>query len=135
MRKLLATLVARLSDAVWLSTSKSGWYWRCRDKLALFNQRVFSFFVFAALMTLSLPSHAALEFTFNAEDEGSRPGEGIQVEWIVTNTGTVQESNISVELPFPTPGISTLSESLTDGGDCPGTVSYTHLTLPTILRV
>lgn len=68
----------------------------------------------------SIPTYAALNFTFNAEDQSSVPGEGIQVEWIVTNEGTTQENNISVEVPFPTPGISSLSEFLTDGGDCPG---------------
>ena len=67
----------------------------------------------------SFPSYADLAFTFNANDQTSRPGEGVQVEWVVTNTGISQENNLSVELPFPAPGFNNLSESLTDGGACP----------------
>lgn len=79
-----------------------------------------AFALVASLSGFSQPVYAALNFTFNAADESSRPGDGIQVEWIVVNEGSGQENNISVEVPFPTSGISTLSESLTDGGDCPG---------------
>ena len=91
-----------------------------RDTLKSYTRLIGMAFLFACSIGMSLPAFAALNFTFNADHEGSRPGESIQVEWIVTNSGTVQENNISVELPFPAPGISTLSVSLTDGGDCPG---------------
>ena len=71
------------------------------------------------LLCMSFPSYAQLTFTFNANDQSSRPGEGVQVEWVVTNTGNSQENNVFVELPFPAPGFNNLSVSLTDGGACP----------------
>ena len=69
------------------------------------------------LLCMSFPSYADLVFTFNASDQSSRPGDGIQVEWIVTNTGNAQENNVSVEVPFPTLGINTCLLYTSDAAD------------------
>jgi len=72
------------------------------------------------LFAISVPASAALNFTFNAANQTTRPGEGIQLEWIVTNTGSQVENSVSVEVPLFSNSVNFISETLTDGGDCPG---------------
>ena len=112
-------IAGQLIEKNFLSRDTLTCFWQHRDELKVFAKLTSRFFIFWCLFGLSLSAQAALNFTFNADDESSRPGEGIQVEWIVTNDGNDTENNVSVEVPFPAPGIDNLSESLTDGGDCP----------------
>jgi len=74
-----------------------------------------------------------LNFSFNATDQASAPGEGVLVELILVNDGPTQENNDSVEVPFPS-SMSSIFETELDGGDCPSNTCGTGETIVWALK-
>ena len=59
-----------------------------------------------------------LSFSIKAQEGVARAGERFQMELVVSNTGSSVQQGVGVTMSYPR-GVTSISESLTQGGDCP----------------
>jgi len=87
--------------------------------------------VLCLLLLGATSAYAQLTLNVTANPNPVRPGETVDVEVTVTNSGASPRSNLTLEVVIPS-GVATYSELLnTGGGDCPSVISGSTSCSPT----
>lgn len=72
------------------------------------------------LLVSCCSAQAAITFSISGSDERVQPGEQFQVEWVLSNTGSSTELDVTVQLIFPV-DVNRLYGPYMEGASCVGT--------------